>query len=181
MNGHAHVPGRLMVPTAMELRAHGFSTEADEILRRAIAWYETQTPTAAALETHRKELAKALYLARDWSAAEAVYRSLVAADTTDNFVYTGFLGTIAARQGDSTTARRVLARFDTLRPTFARPNAFAGYWQSKIRMLLGDEAGAMQKLSETYGPQGRNGVHNDFDFESIWRSRQYREFLRPKG
>ena len=89
-----------------------------------------------------------------------MFLELSAADTSI-FVYSGFLGTIAARLGDSTTARRIHARFDSLRPTLSRPHAMAGYWQSKISGVLGDTVGAMRSLIETYGPQGRSGMHQN--------------------
>ena len=173
-------PGRLMVTAAREFRAHGFAEAADENLKRAIGWYTTQPPPHGSVETHRLELARVLYFARDWSAAEAMFRSLAAADP-HNVIYSGFLGTIAARRGDTTAARQVLAHFDSLKPTLARPNAIAGYWQSKINALLDDEERAMRALAETFGPQGRSGMHSDFDFEGIWKSRAFREFVKPKG
>jgi hypothetical protein len=169
-----------MITAAIEFRAHGFTAAADENFKRAIAWYSGQQPAHVPEATYRFELARALYLSRDWSAAEASFRALAAADTS-NFVYRGFLGKIAARRGDSTTARRVLALFDSLRPTLVRPHATAGYWQSKISSLLGDEAGAMKSLSEASGPQGRSVMHLDFDFEGMRDSREFREFVRPKG
>ena len=173
-------PGRLMIAAAEEFRAHGFTVGADENFRRAIDWYRSQSQTAETAEMYRFELARALYLARDWSGAEEIFRSLAAADT-NNFVYDGFLGTIAARRGDSTTARRILAKFDGVRPQVVRPHAFAGYWQSKISAVLGDEARAMKWLAEAAGPQGRSEMHTDFDFESMWNSRAFLEFVRPKG
>jgi hypothetical protein len=39
----------------------------------------------------------------------------------------------------------------------------------------------MTTLAETFGPQGRSGAHADFDFERMWKSRAFREFVRPKG
>ena len=48
-------------------------------------------------------------------------------------------------------------------------------------MLLGDERGAMMLMTEAVGPQGRGGMHADFDFERIWGTRLFRDFVRPKG
>ena len=39
----------------------------------------------------------------------------------------------------------------------------------------------MMLLAETFGPQGRSGMHADVDFERMWKSRAFREFTRPKG
>jgi hypothetical protein len=170
-------PGKLLIAAAEEFRAHGFPEAATQALARAIAWYGEHP---GADEAHRFELARALYQARDWAAAEAVFRSLAAADTS-NFVYVGFFGTIAARRGDSITARRTLAKFDTLRRTLSRPHGEAGYWQSKISVLLGDDAHGMTLLMESAGPQGHEGPHRDFYFERMWVTKAFREFIRPKG
>ena len=43
---------------------------------------------------------------------------------------------------------------DSLKPTFARLLAIAGYWQSKISALLGDKERAMRALVDTFGQQG---------------------------
>ncbi|MGH7713573.1 MAG: BTAD domain-containing putative transcriptional regulator, partial [Gemmatimonadaceae bacterium] len=180
MYGEGLWPGRLMITAAAEFRAHGFPAAANEALKRAVDWYTAQPPSDGAGEMHRFELGRALYLARDWAGAEVIFRSLAAADT-GNFVYSGFLGTIAARQGDTTTARRILAKFDTLRLTLFRPRRQAGYWQSKISVLLGDEARALTWLSDAIGPQGRGALHLDFDFERMWNSLELRELIRPKG
>jgi tetratricopeptide (TPR) repeat protein len=173
-------PARLMISAATEFRAHGFSAEAKETFQRAIDWYETQQPADLPESSYRFELARAYYHAGNLASAQAMFRSLFEADP-NAFVYSGFLGTIAARSGDSTTARRIHARFDSLRPTLSRPHAIAGYWQSKISAVLGDTAGAMRSLNEAFGPQGRPGIHGEFDYERIAKSRMFREFVRPKG
>jgi tetratricopeptide (TPR) repeat protein len=85
MPGAGLWPGRLMVTAAREFRAHGFDEAAEENLKRAIKWYTTQPPPHGSVETHRLELARVLYLARDWSAAEAMFRSLAAADPHNSF------------------------------------------------------------------------------------------------
>lgn len=60
---------------------------------------------------------------RSHSVPDLQFRDSLAIADSSNFVYVGFLGTIAARRGDSTTARRTLAKFDTLRRTLSRPSA----------------------------------------------------------
>ena len=62
-----------------------------------------------------------------------------------------------------------------------RPDEVASYWQGKIAVLLGDDVRAMQRMREVCGPQGRAGLHVDFDFERMWKSKVFREFVRPKG
>jgi DNA-binding SARP family transcriptional activator len=179
MPGPGLWPGRLMITAAEEFRAHGFDAAANETLKRAIRWYETETHADHLAQRQRFELAKAYYLTQDWSAAEGAFRSLDGADT--NVVYIGYLGAIAAHRGDTIEARRVMARLDTLRPALSRPRAIAGYWQSKISAILGDEELAIRRLIEAFGPQGRSGLHVDRDYDRIQHSSAFREWTRPKG
>jgi len=172
-------PPQLMIDAANELRAHGREDMAQEIFARALAWYRAQ-PAHAALNTKRQfEIAELLYLARDWAAADTAFRALAAADT-NNYFYLGFLGKIAARRNDDGTARHIIAKFDSLRPSLPQPRAIAGYWQAKINALLGDQQRALTLLSETW-PQGHYRLHADFDYESMWTRSEFRALIRPKG
>ncbi|HKP27954.1 MAG TPA: BTAD domain-containing putative transcriptional regulator [Gemmatimonadales bacterium] len=172
--------GQLMVLVAEELRAHGHEAAAEEALERAESWYAAQPPDARVDRARRFDLGMAAYYARDWLRADSLFRVLVAEDP-GNFVYLGRLGTVAARLGDDSTARRILEQFDGFRSTLATPHTSVGYWQSKITVLLGDERRALALMSEAIGPQGRGGMHADFDFERIWATRLFRDFVRPKG
>ena len=172
-------PAQLMVSAALELRAHGHEDAAQRTLARALAWYHAQSPHAANAEGRRFEIANVLYLARDWDAADTAFRAMAAADP-GNFILLGYIGTIAARRRDEATARAIIAKFDSLRPTLPQSRAVAGYWQAKISALLGDEARALALLSEVW-PQGHFLLHAEFDYESMWRAPAFRALVRPKG
>jgi hypothetical protein len=93
-------PGKLLIAAAEEFRAHGFPEAATQALARAIAQVQgAPRGRGASLRT-----GQGVVPGSRRAAAEAVFRSLLA--DTSNFVYVGFLGTIAARRGDSITARR---------------------------------------------------------------------------
>lgn len=177
-------PARLMVAAAKELRAHGHEQVALEALSRALAWYRAQPPNGGMNHARQFEIAEALYLSRDWSASRTIFSALAAADTA-HFIYRGFLGVIAARMSDRATAQRIDAYFQELRKTLprprARPRTVAGYWQAKIAALLGDEKRAMTMMSDGAGAQGHSGFHAEFDFERMWRLKEFRAFIRPKG
>lgn len=173
-------PAQLMVLVAEELRAHGHERDAGEFLDRASVWYAGQPPGTATDRSRRFDLGMAAYYARNWARADTIFRRLLAEDP-DNFVYLGRMGTVAARQGDQATAREILRRFDGFRGTLPMPHTSVGYWQAKITMLLGDHRRALLLMTEAVGPQGRGGMHADFDFERIWSTREFRDFVRPKG
>jgi serine/threonine-protein kinase len=172
-------PAQLMVAAAQELRAHGNEEAAQETLARALAWYHAQPAYASRGDGRQFEIANALYLARDWASADTAFRALAATDT-GNYIYLGYLGKIAARRNDEATARRIMAKFDSLRPSLPQPRATAAYWQAKISSLLGDQQNALAVMSEVW-PQGHYNMHVDFDFERIWNAQGFRALIRPKG
>src|SRR5262245_22799677 len=172
--------GQLLSVAAEEFRAHGHEEAATEALAAAIKWFESRDGADTARVTYRVEKGRALYLARDWTAAERVFRALAAQDST-NPMYLGFLGTIAARRGDRQTAESIVARLDALRSRLARPRETIGFWQAKIAVLLGQNDRAMTLAADALGSQGRGALHSDSDFERIWGTKEFREFIRPKG
>jgi DNA-binding SARP family transcriptional activator len=173
-------PAQLMVAAARELRAHGHEHVALEALGRALTWLRTQPASGVINEARQFEIAQALYLSRDWPGARAAFSALAGRDS-GNFIYRGFLGVIAARTGEQATARAIDAQFEELRATLRRPHSEAGYWQSKIAAILGDERRAMAMLWDFAGGQGSHGAHFDFDYENISRSKDFLTFIQPKG
>jgi hypothetical protein len=157
-------PAQLMVWAALELRAHGREDAAQEALGRALAWYRDHPPHGGVTNERRFEIANALYLNRNWAAADTAFRALAAGDTA-NYIYLGYVGTTAARLDDTATARRIIAKFDTLRATLPEPRAIAGYWQAKISSILGDHQRALVLMSEVWGLQGNPAPHIDFDYD----------------
>ena len=169
-----------MMTAATEFTAHGFDAAAAENFKRALDWYGSLEHADVPTGTHQLEHARALYLAGEWSAAHERFSALAAA-SPGNIILDGFLGAIAARLGDTVTARRTLAKFEEQRSSLERPHAIAGYWIAKINGILGDEAGAMRGLRECFGSQGQAGMLHDMDLERLRDSDEFREFTRPKG
>ena len=172
-------PAQLMVAAAQELRAHGNEEAAQETLARALAWYHAQPAHASRGDGRQFEIANVLYLARDWDSADTAFRALAATDS-GNYIYLGYLGKIAARRNDEATARHIIAKFDSLRPSLPQPRATAAFWQAKINSILGDEQKALTVISEVW-PQGHYNMHADFDYERMWNAQGFRALIRPKG
>ena len=174
-------PAMLMVAAAQELRAHGHEGAAQASLARALTWYRTRPAHSVENDGSRFEIANALYLSRDWADADTAFHALATADTANSYIVLGYLGTIAARRGDERTARHIIAQFDSLRPTLPQPRMIAGYWQSKISSILGDDQQALTWMTDVWGQQGIHGVHADFDYERMWNASGFRRFISPKG
>jgi serine/threonine protein kinase len=167
---------------AEELRAHSHEDQAMMLLDEAILWYESQPPEK--LDSLRDGYALTLYNARRWDKAKDVYEELAKTfpkDSAAGWGYEGWLGCIAARQGDRTRAREVSEWLKNLNlPYLFGANT---YQRACIAAILGDKEQAVALLKEGFlqGGAFSTGVHKDFDFESLWDYPPFIEFLKPKG
>jgi serine/threonine protein kinase/tetratricopeptide (TPR) repeat protein len=171
-----------MRATAEELRAHGHEDEAMTLLDEAIRWYEGQSPER--LGSLREGYALTLYNARRWDKAKTIYEELAKTSPMDSAAgwgYESWLGLIAARQGDKTTAMAVSEWLKNLKlPYLFGSNT---YVRACIAAVLGEKDQAVTLLKESFlqGSAFGIGVHKDFDLESLWDYPPFIEFLKPKG
>jgi hypothetical protein len=115
--------------------------------------------------------------------AKAVYASLLAADANDTDAL-GRLGTIAARQGDSSQTRAIDQRLAqwTLPYSFGRP----AYWRAHIAALTGRSSDAVSllqtALAQGFRPMDLNIVtlHEDPDFLLLMNDAAFRDLVRPR-
>ena len=140
---------------------------------------ESSRPHGMMSEARRFEIAHALYLARDWAAADTAFRALAAADTA-NVIYSGS----SERSPRAETTRRGPAsssRDSTLyapRSPNHAPSPATG--RRKISSILGDEQHALLLMAEVW-PQGDVGPHMDFNHGRIGNAEGFRRLFRPKG
>ncbi len=177
--------GDLLRSMALELRAHGYRHDADEMMRRAMAWFESAAPvryialqpgldTARARLLLRTAYARSLYSLERWEEARVVIQNVLARDSTLDPARL-YDGVLAARRGDRVRAERAIAFLDTRN----RP-----YMPARIAAVLGDRDRAIVYLKEQFS--GRNGetaamlVHRDIDWELLRDYRPFREAVRPK-
>ncbi len=171
---------------AKELRAHGHTAAAARAMNRALDWYRSRPSEERASQEWRESFAEELYLAGDWAAADSAYRSLTrdfrtSAGYPDNAFYLGRVGAIAARRGDSATARAMadkLVATDRYQPL---PGRESRLYRAKIALLLGDRPQALRLLVAAYGATGTIELHDDLDFEGMKDYAPYQEFVRSKG
>ncbi|UCC83138.1 MAG: tetratricopeptide repeat protein, partial [Gemmatimonadota bacterium] len=173
-------PGLIMTAAALELRAHGDPEEARATAERAIGWYRSLRADARATPAFRMNLAIAYYIAERWDQARAIFEQLATA-APGNPNYTGFLGVLAARRGDTEEALRLSEELNGMADPY--DHGREPYWQACIAAQLGDTERAMVLLREAYA-QGRPfdlRLHIDPDLEPLHDSAPFQEFLAPKG
>jgi serine/threonine protein kinase/tetratricopeptide (TPR) repeat protein len=174
--------GSLSANTALELRAHGDSSNAARVMQRAVDWYREKATTPGATRLDRYGLARTLYWARRWPEADQWFTRLLTEAPGDPD-YLGYSGVTAAREGDRQKAKRVSERLAAKvrpYPLFGHPTL----WRARIAALTGEPDSAVSLLrkaiSEGLSPldvtQGFGyamWLHRDIDFEGL---RDYRPF-----
>ena len=170
------IPEGPMLIAALELRAHRHEDEAMIMLDQLI-----QRQRGKSDEEKRPDLwhyGHALYQARRWLEAKAVFEKLVML-RPDIIDFQYYLGCIAARLGNREEAMKIS---DSLR-NLQRPYLFGGhtYCRAAIAAILGEKEAAILLLKESLLQGHHYEFHTDFNFESLWDYPPFKELIRPKG
>lgn len=179
-HGKAPDPGRFMVRTAGELRAHGHGAGGQELYGRAIEWYRSRPEVKRDTDRWRRGLADALYGAARWKEAEVLYRTLAWEDP-ENLNLQGIVGVLAARQGRTAEADRISDEFAVLEQPYLR--GAHTLWRVRIAAQLGREDEAVDLLREAMSQGQPNGIHLHTvpDLYPLRDHPGFRELVRIKG
>jgi TolB-like protein/tetratricopeptide (TPR) repeat protein len=173
-------PGVILAETAEELLAHGLTAFATEVLNRALTWLDRQPPDVLSTPESQAPRGRLLYLGERWSEAGEVFRGLLDRAPPSSRVL-GYLGTSAARSGDSATAREYSRRLGDLN----EPNQHGQktLWRARIEAVLGNPEEATSLLRQAHGEGLEFGIwlHRDMDLALLNDYPAYQEFIRPKG
>ncbi|MGK2961097.1 MAG: protein kinase domain-containing protein, partial [Gemmatimonadaceae bacterium] len=176
-------PAALMLFAAREYRAHGFLKESNELVNRAIAWYESR-PDAEMTEARRFNMLNALYHAGRWADALANLENTAKQlefSLTDEPITVAFLGRIAAQMGDTAAAKRYSERLRNLEPwPRYRGNS---YFRALIAAGLGDREAVIPLLQQGFaeGWAFEPHFHREIEFQAMWDYPPLKELLEPKG
>src|SRR5437764_56340 len=186
----------VLLLAAIELRAHGHPAAADTLLAQARDWLAARPPAEAASEAHRVRVALVAYTAGRLADAQREFERLAArggpgrsdraggaavmGDAWDQMDYLGYVGAVAARQGNRDQALRVAQTLERVtRPyLFGRPTV----WRARIAALLGERDGPVALLPEAFanGYPHAHALHTDLAFEALRDYAPFQELLRPK-
>ena len=184
-------PADGLLLAAVELRAHGHPAEGDTALARARDWLAARPPTEAASEVHRYRVALVDYTAGRLDDARREFEHLAAHGAAavtgegwdqmwDQMDYLGYLGAIAARQGNREQALRV----DHTLAGVKQPYLFGRHtmWRARIQALLGEREAAVALLREAIarGYPHMHALHTDVDLEALRDYPPFQDLLRPK-
>jgi tetratricopeptide (TPR) repeat protein len=177
-------PGSVALLAAAELRTHGYSGAAGDVVTRAITWYERRRAAVGREDDGGLGLALAYFEAGRLEDARRLLDGFVASPNAtgsmSRFTALGTLGAIAAREGKRAEA----LRFDGLLK--ASPERYMlganTYQRARIHALLGDREAAVDLLQSAI-LQGMDFsyLHADLAFASLHDYGPFQELLKPKG
>jgi tetratricopeptide (TPR) repeat protein len=141
--------GDAMYATALEMKWHGHSREANVLFGRAAEWARTRAVTDGGLTVTQYLLARSLYASGNLAAADSLF-GVLAAQQSHSVAYLIGLGLTAAGRGDRARALRLSETLATLDQPYLFGANTVG--RARIAALLGqrDEAVGLlrQAMSE---------------------------------
>ena len=140
-------PGETMLWAVDELREHGHTSDAAEVLLRALAWYRSLPDSQARLMRHRRYRAAALLKADSLEAAEAAFREL-AADSPEDIYYIASVGVALARRGDRRAATEIAETALNSNPPYDFGHHL--YERARIEAQLGNADDAIELLRRAF-------------------------------
>jgi serine/threonine-protein kinase len=179
-SSHRLPSGELLVSTALALRAYGDSAGARLLLERAAGWAESLPEDVRRSEPARFGLAQVRTLLGDLVAAREMLEQLTR-ERPDSVSYTGLLGTVAARTGDTALALSVAERLAATRAPYLF--GLNTLWRARIAAQLGRREGAVFLIRATLdeGYPFMPELLMDPAFEPLRSFGPYQELIRPKG
>jgi hypothetical protein len=172
----AHVRFR----AALELRAHGFDSQADTQLEKTLAFLRarplTETPESRLL------VADIMFELGHLDSASARYRELVReASSTISIAALGRMGTTAALLKDTATARRIANELAQIQRPYV--NGLKTYWRAAIAASLGEKDLAVSLLDQSlHAGTGMTAfIHVQREFFSLHDYPAFKVLMHPRS
>lgn len=158
---------------ALELRAHGFASEAERLLTKTLDEWTVNRPQTEDQWNH----ARALYWGGRWGDALPMLQSLVD-EYPDDIDYLMVYGATLARLGRRADA---LAMSDRLGQLGDRRRG-AGWGRGMIAAALGERDDAVRFLNLGFdnGKSHNNFIHLNPTFDDMWSYAPFEVLMRPR-
>ncbi len=168
--------GDLMFAVADELRTHGYPEASQVVAKRGLEWFTARPADDVA---GRTRYATVLYAAENWDTARESFRDLLALVPNDMTVL-GYLGVLAARQGDRDEALECDARIAALGDPYQYGEPFVR--RARIAAQLGERDRAVALLREAFskGMIFSVSLHRDADLQALRGYPPFEELLAPR-
>jgi DNA-binding SARP family transcriptional activator len=171
-------PGLVLVRAAEELQVHGDSAGAQEIIARFPAWFDSLDPQQKARPDVRLLLGRAHYLSGRFDEARPLFEQLRSAMPA-NPAPLRYLGTIAARTGDTEAARTFSRELDRMTGLHLLGQHTLGRAANAARLGERQQAVALLRRAVTEGVRFGTVLHSDPDLLVLADYAPFQEFMRP--
>jgi DNA-binding SARP family transcriptional activator len=171
-------PGLILVRAAEELQAHGDSDGAQEVVARFPAWYDSLDPQQRARPDVRVLLGRAHYLAGRLDEARQEFAKVRTAMPASPAPLR-YLGTIAARTGDTEAARAYSLELDQMTGLHLLGHHTLGRAAIAARLGEREQAVALLRRAVTEGVRFGTVLHSDPDLLVLADYAPFQEFMRP--
>jgi TolB-like protein/tetratricopeptide (TPR) repeat protein len=170
----------VLAELAEELLAHEHPVEAAEVVEAALSRLEAASAETFSSPESLELRGRFFYLSNRWTEAGGVFADLAKTGPPSSTIL-GFRGVIAARMGDSLTARDFSRQLEDLEEPYQ--NGRKTLWQARIEAVLGNPAEATSLLRRAHGEGFGFGIwlHRDMDLAALHGYSPFEEFIRPKG
>jgi tetratricopeptide (TPR) repeat protein len=172
--------GSVLLVFAGELRRHGQTDLAVELLDRALTWWDEQPPEFKNSLAGRRLAGRLSYQRENWDAAAGMFEALAQqADALPDAL--GARGAVAARRGDTELALSISRELADLELPYL--NGVNTLWRARIAAILGRREDAVDLLRRAFGEGVEHGIslHADMDLEPLRDYPPFEELMRPKG
>jgi len=194
-------PGWRRYYTVRELYAHGYISEAREIIKESIQWYQTRPQQER--KALSEEMFQVLYMAEYTLGQtgnsselqsnydiglnrEEVNNTLkqLAEDLTqenpENVQYKGFLGMYYASVGDRDKTLEIIEQLGNLDLSYMR--GLNVLWQGILAAQIGELDRAMIYLKDSFskGANFTTQYHNNPFYEPLWDHADFQDWIKPK-
>ena len=172
-------PARLMTGAGVQLKAHGYLKESNEMFEKALMWlrqkYEEDPPS----DGMTYQLAAAFYHTLDFTGAAELLKDLHERYPED-LDYLGFLGFVEAKRGNSNEAQRIFEKIEALDEPYLFGDDTA--WLAFIAGALGekDKAISLLRSALSQGLSYATLYQNKF-LEPLWDYPAFIELIKPKN
>lgn len=172
--------GGITTIAGAEVRAHGDRQASRELFEQAIHWYSQKLRREPGSEVLQSGLGTALYGAERWADSRVVFEGL-ARRFPKSVHYRGFLGVLAARQGQRAKAAGISESLAASDQRYAF--GLNTLWRARIAAQLGEPEQAMSLLNGAFAEGLAFGIelHRDVDLEPLHSLPSFRELLRPQN
>lgn len=181
--GDNETPVARVMRAVTELRAHGDTVRSRALSHRALTMLRAQPRIPGEAISEGEQWMIALYHLGRYGEARVMLDSVMKPHAGDRYAYYAWLGRLAARVGDTSTARLAMDSIEArTAPRFDK--GASQFHRARIAAVLGEREETIALLRESFArggpPSQYTRLRHFHDFEAMRGYRPFQDLLRPR-